>query len=422
MNRPSELLFSSAHVDITPSTPIPLAGYMHRTSPFTSSSGRLEINGVRFASHELEVIILSLDALFCGDLEGEIAARVTGTPRLLLLASHTHYAPSLDRKRQNLGIFTAGYIDEVVTAAVRLIETLRKEASAIKSVGTATSENAATFAISRRGPRFRIARRWPFIRREMCLAPALKRPIDTRLSALAITTEDNDTPAILWNWACHPVSAADPLSLSSAFPGAAREGLRETLGQKASVVFCQGFAGDIRPRFLGRIPKPMDLVTGFPGPYFREPDQNTYDRFLSGVTSVLTNSLKALRFGEAITRLSYTRTKLALSSIAGDGAEGDLTFDHLQIAGALNLVCISAEPFNSYGQLIREIFGDDAWAVGYSGDVFGYLPDNRAIGEGGYEVVGFAPIFGFSGQFLPDTEDRIGTALRALKEAKPYSS
>jgi hypothetical protein len=46
--------------------------------------------------------------------------------------------------------------------------------------------------------------------------------------------------------------------------------------------------------------------------------------------------------------------------------------------------------------------------AGYLGALFGYLPTAAQVPEGGYEVVGFQPLFGLSGRFEPG---RIGPAV-----------
>jgi hypothetical protein len=72
---------------------------------------------------------------------------------------------------------------------------------------------------------------------------------------------------------------------------------------------------------------------------------------------------------------------------------------HVAIGQELELFFLSAEPAAEYASIVvRALPG--AWTIGYLGDVFGYLPTDEQILQGGYEVEGFRELFGLSGRFI----------------------
>jgi hypothetical protein len=53
--------------------------------------------------------------------------------------------------------------------------------------------------------------------------------------------------------------------------------------------------------------------------------------------------------------------------------------------------------------------------AGYLGALYGYLPTAEQVREGGYEVLGFQPLFGLSGHF--DADKVIMTVVDCVKRA-----
>jgi neutral ceramidase len=54
------------------------------------------------------------------------------------------------------------------------------------------------------------------------------------------------------------------------------------------------------------------------------------------------------------------------------------------------------------------------WAAGYSNDVFGYVPSERVLREGGYEGGDAMIYYGRPGPFAPGVEERLHGAVRML--------
>ena len=72
---------------------------------------------------------------------------------------------------------------------------------------------------------------------------------------------------------------------------------------------------------------------------------------------------------------------------------------------------MNCEPANNYSNLL----GNNCTVSGYAHGVFGYLPTDQQIQQGGYEVDGFMPYFGTKGTFVKNTEKIV---LRSIEDER----
>jgi hypothetical protein len=103
-------------------------------------------------------------------------------------------------------------------------------------------------------------------------------------------------------------------------------------------------------------------------------------------------------------RLRSGRSAIPLTAFfTGTVPDKKLAVQILQLGGALEIVALSAEPTLEWQRILDDAFPRASQAIrlyaGYLGDVFGYLPTAKQVGEGGYEVNGFQSLFGMSGRF-----------------------
>src|SRR5437870_2582100 len=103
-----------------------------------------------------------------------------------------------------------------------------------------------------RGPAVRHRRPEAPPRRAALRAPDPTGPRDETVHILTFTDGGERPVALLWSYACHPVTFAEPWQVSADYPGVVRRALRAAFGADLPVLFLQGCAGDIRPRELGR--------------------------------------------------------------------------------------------------------------------------------------------------------------------------
>jgi hypothetical protein len=86
-----------------------------------------------------------------------------------------------------------------------------------------------------------------------------------------------------------------------------------------------------------------------------------------------------------------------------------------QFGDDLTLVALSGEVVADYVPLLERALGPlDLWIAAYSNDVFGYLPSQRVIEEGGYETRGI--YYGGPGFFSPAAQDTVVKAVLDLAQ------
>jgi len=83
----------------------------------------------------------------------------------------------------------------------------------------------------------------------------------------------------------------------------------------------------------------------------------------------------------------------------------------------LRLITVGGEVFSEYSTWLRKILssnGVDILTVGYCNDMVGYIPTQKAIKEGGYEVERTFTEFALSSPFLDKIESKIKSEIEKL--------
>jgi hypothetical protein len=373
------------------------------------------LNGLLLSAPQATVAILSADLLFVTE---ELKRRIVAAVRpqlalddasLLFTASHTHFAPGVDPSKPLLGRVEPSYVDFV---ADRAAELLRRLAAAGPLPGRLLyATGAAEHAINRRRMGWRLSPRH-LPRRAALRAPDPAGPRDETVHVLTFTDPGGHPVAVVWSYACHPVSFPEPARVSADYPGVVRRALRAAHGAGLPVLFLQGCAGDIRPRELGRprgvVRRGAALVVGKLFTPFTVPEYAAWAGSLAGrVVSVARGpgAVHALAPAAALARVPLA------DLMTGAPAERSVTFQQVRLAPAVALATVSAEPVAEYGLALRARRGPGGAGGGvvipggYSDSVFGYLPSARMLGQHGYEDEGFIEAFGLGGaRFRPDVE------------------
>ena len=121
------LFARSASCDVTPrGRPIRLAGYAARTEPATTILDPIEISALLLEGAGARCLIFSFDLMIVGsELQNMIVARLAGhgfkPSEIVLLASHTHFAPATDQACSRLGVPDAPFVRDVAAAAEGLL-------------------------------------------------------------------------------------------------------------------------------------------------------------------------------------------------------------------------------------------------------------------------------------------------------------
>ncbi|MEM5469866.1 MAG: hypothetical protein ACSHWZ_18745 [Sulfitobacter sp.] len=409
-------------VDITPEVPLPLFGRAGRSQPFLSIASQLEANFMLMSDGTAgDAALVTIDSLYPSQaLVEKIIARTSelglniGPASLIVVASHTHNAPSLDQSKPKLGQYVPDYLTFVanrIAAALVKMKESSEGASTIMRHGTAQSR----FSVYRRRwlngidfARLRISKR-------IAMAPNPTRPIDQTLNLVVIQDYEDKPQAVLWSWPCHAVSEPEPNAVSADFPGALRQHIRTQLGDSSlPVLFLPGFSGDIRPALTRRLSliKSGSWVGICPRFAKRSPHQvklmhanlaTTFDRAWS-------DARKSNRIDSANMTLARKRRILELEEIRTDaGGLDSLSCDDWRI-GPLRIKAVSAEVAAGY---THRTDSDEpmTFLTGCAGQVFGYLPTDDQIIYGGYEVDGFASAFSVPGSFHSQIESKVSALI-----------
>jgi hypothetical protein len=421
------LLARAASCDVTPrDRPVRLAGYASRQAPVSTILDPIEISVVLLECAAQRCLIFSLDLMIVGsELQTAILARLQplgfGPDEVLLLASHTHYAPATDIACTPLGIPDAEFVRDLADAAVSLVRQMQRARPS--EVSLEVFQGRLHHSINRR-------RHWPFptfgrtygLRlRSVSLAPNPLGPKDESATvALLRNADDGEVLAAIWHYTCHPTAVVPENVISSDYPGAVRRALRERFGQ-IPCVFAQGFCGDVRPNIAvsaqttglrQRVHRIVRLIAS--GPTFASPSAEDWMRWSQGLAAKVSDialGTPAKSFSPASLQTGSARIPLA-DFFACSTPDKMLAAQIVRIGEGLEIVALSAEPSVEWQRILNETLPIPAGRIrlyaGYLGALFGYLPTAEQIPEGGYEVEGFQPWFGLSGRFEPG---RIGPAV-----------
>ena len=219
-------------VDITPQGPVVLASSPARL-PSTAVFEPLEANFILLRQGDDVFLLATLDLLYAGPAvrRGINAAMGQVVPgHVMVGASHTHYAPSTLDDKPNLGLVDQDYVEA-------LVGRLR---SCVRSMLSEAGEPVLSWSVGAGNLHHSISRRLP-TRRGVKMAPNRAGPRDERATVVLVGNAQAPS-AIVWNYACHPVSHPRPGMVAAHYPAVVRERLRSHFGQpNLPVLFFQGF-------------------------------------------------------------------------------------------------------------------------------------------------------------------------------------
>ncbi len=431
------MLACAASCDVTPrDRPVRLAGYAARTEPVSVILDSIEISAVLLEAGGRRCLIFSFDLMIVGaELQQAIHARLAAhgfaPAEIMLLASHTHFAPATDRACVALGVPDERFVADLAVAAENLLKQMQQGHPAESRVEI--RRGRLNHSVNRR-------RHWPF--------PTVGRTYGLRMSATVMApdrqaatdelatvillrrTEDDAVIAAIWHYTCHATAVTPYEVVSADFPGAVRRVLRRRFGD-IPFVFAQGFCGDISPRIASDGPQGSvgdrlrrlvrKMMSGPTFPSYAAGDWKRWSDSLAATVAAIAE--QPPETADAPVTLSIAASQIPLADFFdGTAPDKPLTVQALRLGAACELVAVSAEVTVEWQSILDSMLPADEGTMrlyaGYLGTVFGYLPTPRQIGEGGYEVTGFQRLFGLSGNFdagkiVPAV---IGCAKRAIDD------
>jgi hypothetical protein len=367
----SNLRAGVAKVDITPTDISGVTVVGHRR-PVTGVRDPLRAGVLVLDDGDVKAAIVTLDTIGAWEemvrLARERIEKETRVPaaNILIAAAHNHSGPGYAENPKWAGEL----IDKLGAAAKEAAGNMRK-------VTIGYGEDRIGFGINRR----KVVDGRAVVR----LNP--DGPNDPRVKVLRFDDGQSLTPvAVMMHAVCHPCfftwgdKGSQPYpqgypKMSADFPGEAQTFVEMCYGQKTSVLFLQGCAGDIRPN-----------LPGYPYRCADEADIQWAGRDLGGAVA------RALA-------LSVTREKLKLRSsfyqirtargfvdLPGKDQPVRAEMQALKVGPYLFLT-MPGEPMVEYGFKLEQAIADRAIPiiVGYANGNIGYIATADAYAVGGYE-------------------------------------
>ena len=408
-----------AVADITPAPGIWMAGFAARTC--AAEGVALPLHGKALALEDAagrRAVVLTLDLLgVTSDMTDRIAAAVRGRhglarEGLLVNASHTHSGPVTSdmlsiaydlspAQHALIRAYTADLERKAVDVIGRALEGLRPARLSF-------AEGRAEFAANRR----------------VHFTP--DGPVDHAVPVLRVEEMSDRPLAIVFGYACHNTTLqAGNCRLHGDYAGVAQAAL-ERRHPGARAMFVAGCGGDANPKPRGTV----ELVERH-----GEALAEAVDRALRLAAPVagplrLARGVVDLPFAPPPSRVELERrlqdedvyvrrhARMMLDRLAEKGhlpAAQPAPVHAWRFGNSFTLVAIGGEVVVDYAlRLKRDYPGQKLWVAGYSSDVFGYLPSERVLKEGGYEGGGAMIYYGRPGPFAPGVEELVHGEVRRL--------
>jgi len=395
-----------AAVAITPEQSMWMAGYAARTKP---SEGKVhDLNAKALALEDARgtrFVIVTMDLIgfpreFRDSVEKQVADRYKLRPESLLLSvSHTHCGPEIRAWRATQAwdlppeqIELGSEYSE--SLQVKVIDLVGRALNNLAPAQLSYVHGRAAVAMNRRGP----------TERGYVISPNADGPVDHDVPVLVVTAMDaQKTLAILFGYACHNTTL-DFYQFCGDYAGFAQQYVEETHAGTVAL-FMAGCGGDQNPtprrslewarqhgrtlangveQALASRPRPVR------GPLRLALDEATLE--LTPPPSIeelkkqasSANKYESRHAQELLKDLETGKTRSTYPYLVHVARFGD----------DLTMVGLAGEVVVDYSlRLKRELAGTASsgqgpavWVAGYCNEVFGYVPSQRVLQEGGYEA------------------------------------
>jgi neutral ceramidase len=414
-----------ARLDITPRDSIWMSGYASRSHPSTAVRQPLYARALAFDDgSRARTVIVATDLIgLPAEVVDQVADRVRrqyGIDRahLLLNSSHTHTGPVVWPGLATMFTLPAGEEEKLREYAARLTTDLVTViGSALGDLSPAQltySTGEAAFAMNRREPTPNGIK--------LGVNPA--GPTDHQVPVIRVSAPDGRIRAILFAYACHNTTLnGDFYELTGDYAGFAESKL-ESDYPGAAALFLALCGGDQNPYPRGT----LDLAAAHGNALAAE------------VRRVLAGNLRPLT---APIRAAYVTTTLPFADQPRAAYEAELAnpksspairrraqrmldqpipdtpypVQAIRFGKSLTLLALGGEVVVDYALRAKNDYpGEPLIVAAYSNSVMCYIPSERMLSEGGYEVVDNMAYYGQPGPFAPGVEARVFTAIqRAMK-------
>ncbi|WP_066191432.1 neutral/alkaline non-lysosomal ceramidase N-terminal domain-containing protein [Gracilibacillus timonensis] len=398
-------------IDITPNTPIELAGFAHREGKADSVATRLWLKVFYFQASSSQFVYMIADLIWWDDqwveaMKSEIEKKYQIDRKYICLqGTHNHSGPQTSEKfSRALGRSDAAYLASI-------------QAGVWAGLDIAMN-NQEEVVLSKQTMNYHMGvNRRKIMEDDVVMAPNKEGSTDNLVTALTFQTKQEEVKAIWIHYTCHP-TITDANEISSEFCGILCEEI-EKKRPKAIVAYLQGFCGDIRP----------NLVTG--ESFTRGSLADMYHlgiAFSKAVMDMLHKPPIVINLDREI-KVKETRLLLPFNQWADPKPPADLadewnrlsknyahppfTLQYIQLSEELKLFACNGELVHQYGLYLKTL-DENVLPLGYANGMVGYVPTANQMEEGGYESYDSIFYFGLPLPYDPSLETQIKSKMRTL--------
>ena len=208
------------------------------------------------------------------------------------MSTHTHYAPSLEENRIDLGSRDEAYFSFLLDKISDLLKLLKLENFIDIEIEVSNGKTENLTCNRRRKVRTLAGFFKPFISME----PNVKGYKNEEFKIIKILDANINGRilGVIWSFPCHPTNLFNSKLISAEFPGEIRSSIREKQNFSGlSVIYMPGFAGDVRaypPKrrsFLKLIRTLLQL--SYPVKYYRFINKEEYNIWVHSLTNSFWN-------------------------------------------------------------------------------------------------------------------------------------
>jgi len=417
-NNLSTASFVSGVENITPLEPVNLCGY-GQNAKHKKVHSKIEINAVFLNYYNVRLLIISADLLFVSNeyiniLVDKLSSLGLKKENIFFAATHTHSAPSVDSSKPILGKIDTNYIKFFKKKLISLCDKMLEKN--FEPCCLTLSKGFSEIAVNRRrrGLKFNFFS----LKNEIIRAPNFLGPKDSSIYLIKLFDLKNKLRVILWCFASHPAEHYDKNTIRSDFMGFVREKTRKFLKDpNLPVIYLQGFSGNLIPYSKHQtltIKKVLKHLLHGGKPIFQPINKKGFERISNQIwvdyfTAFKKNKIKKSKVCPEISTTTLPMSKYILS----DKKTPSLMVYLVKLTNSIYIIGLSAEVVVEYINLINKKIKNKTSStktiipVGCVGSVFGYLPTDQLIEEGGYESKDFFKPFNLTGFYKKKIQDDI---------------
>jgi hypothetical protein len=408
----------AARVSITPAQNMWMAGFASRTRAAEGKMHDLWAKALAMEDAQgKRVLLITSDLLgFPKNTSDRIRDALKtkfglGRDQVMLNSSHTHSGPVIGEALSDIYLIDkkqAALIDQYSAALeVSIIALAGKALADLEPVELFVQNGVTRFQVNRRNNNAGLL---PWI-------SDLSGPNDYAVPVIKVVNAKGGVKAVAFGYACHP-TVLSGYEFSGDYPGFAQIELEKTY-PGATALFFQGAGADQNPLPRGSVPLAKQ--------YGKE--------LAAAVERVMEEDMRKLApkitTAYAEVRLPYTDlpdeaklTELATNGIDGyprrwaarmlakvkKGEPRDKDYPYpveVWQLGDQPVIGLGGELVVEYSIKLKEIFGLNAFVMGYCNDVMSYIPSLRILREGGYEGNMACMVYGLPTAWSPETETLI---------------